>query len=39
MMGNFFGKDYADRRIIVGEGDTLPLGAHTLTFVTAHMVH
>ena len=39
MMGNFFGKDYADRRIIVGEGDTLTLGTHTLTFVTAPMVH
>lgn len=39
MMQNFFGTDYADRRIIVGEGDTLCLGAHTLTFVTAPMVH
>ena len=39
MMGNFFGEDYADRRIVVGEGDTLSLGKHTLTFVTAPMVH
>ena len=39
MMGNFFGTDYADRRIVVGEGDTLSLGKHTLTFVTAPMVH
>ena len=39
MMQNFFGKDYADRRIVVGEGDTLSLGVHTLTFVTAPMVH
>ena len=39
MMKNFFGSDYADRRIVVGEGDTLPLGKHTLTFVTAPMVH
>lgn len=39
MMQNFFGTDYADRRIIVGEGDTLCLGAHTLTFVAAPMVH
>ncbi|MBO5323270.1 MAG: flavin reductase [Oscillospiraceae bacterium] len=39
MMGNFFGQDYADRRIVVGEGDTLSLGKHTLTFVTAPMVH
>ncbi|MBE6976803.1 MAG: MBL fold metallo-hydrolase [Ruminococcaceae bacterium] len=39
MMHNFFGQDYADRRIVVGEGDTLCLGKHTLTFVTAPMVH
>ena len=39
MMKNFFGTDYADRRIVVGEGDTLSLGKHTLTFVTASMVH
>ena len=39
MMKNFFGTDFADRRIVVGEGDTLSLGKHTLTFVTAPMVH
>ena len=39
MMKNFFGTDYADRRVVVGEGDTLSLGAHTLAFVTAPMVH
>ena len=39
MMKNFFGTDYADRRMVVGEGDTLALGKHTLTFVTAPMVH
>ena len=39
MMKNFFGTVYADRRIVVGEGDTLALGKHTLTFVTAPMVH
>ena len=39
MMKQFFGDDYADRRIVVGEGDTLCLGKHTLTFVTAPMVH
>ena len=39
MMKQFFGKDYADRRIVVGEGDTLSLGKHVLTFVTAPMVH
>ncbi|MBE6981421.1 MAG: FprA family A-type flavoprotein [Ruminococcaceae bacterium] len=39
MMQNFFGEDFAERRLVVGEGDTLPLGKHTLTFVTAPMVH
>ena len=39
MMKNFFDTDFADRRIVVGEGDTLSLGAHNLTFVTAPMVH
>ena len=39
MMKNFFGTDYAERRIVVGEGCTLELGSHVLTFVTAPMVH
>lgn len=39
MMKNFFGNEYAERRIVVGEGDTLNLGKHVLTFVTAPMVH
>lgn len=39
MMKQFFGTDYADRRMVVNEGSTLPLGKHTLTFVTAPMVH
>ena len=39
MMAQFFGTDYADQRIVVGEGDTLSLGKHNLTFVTAPMVH
>ncbi len=39
MMQNFFGTDFAQRRIVVGEGDTLSLGQHKLTFVTAPMVH
>ncbi len=39
MMKNFFGTDYAEHRTVVGDGDTLPLGKHTLTFVTAPMVH
>ncbi len=39
MMKNFFGTDFAEKQIVVGEGDTLSLGSHTLTFVTAPMVH
>lgn len=39
MMGPFFGTGYEDRRIVVGEGDTLSLGKHTLAFVAAPMVH
>ena len=39
MMKNFFGTDFEDNRIVVGEMDTLTLGKHTLTFVTAPMVH
>ena len=39
MMQNFFGTGFEDRRIVVGGGDTLELGTHTLTFVTAPMVH
>jgi len=39
MMQNFFGTDFAERRLVVGENDTLCLGQHTLTFVTAPMVH
>ncbi len=39
MMKQFFGTDFADKQIVVGEGDTLSLGKHNLTFVTAPMVH
>lgn len=39
MMGGFFGNDFSDRRIIVGDGDKLNLGKHELTFITAPMVH
>ena len=39
MMKQFFGDDYASRRIVVKEGDKLTLGKHTLTFLTAPMVH
>ena len=39
MMKNFFGTDFAERQIVVGEGDVLSLGKHNLTFVAAPMVH
>ena len=39
MMKAYFGQDYADRRIAVKEGSTLPLGRHTLSFIAAPMVH
>lgn len=39
MMRNFFGTDFLDNRIVVGEGDTLSLGKHTLAFISAPMVH
>ncbi len=39
MMGQFFGDDFADRRMIVKEGDTLNTGKHTFAFVAAPMVH
>ena len=39
MMKQFFGDDFGGRRIVVGEGDTLTLGKHTLAFVAAPMVH
>ena len=39
MMKNFFGTDFAEKQLVVGEGDTLSLGNHNLTFVTAPMVH
>lgn len=39
MMQNFFGVDFSDKAVVVGEGSTLNLGEHTLHFVTAQMVH
>ena len=39
MMQQFFGTDFPERKVVVGEGSTLELGRHTLTFVTAPMVH
>ena len=39
MMQQFFGTDFPERKVVVGEGSTLKLGRHTLTFVTTPMVH
>lgn len=39
MMNQFFGKDFSDKAVTVTEGDELNLGRHTLTFITAPMVH
>jgi flavorubredoxin/flavin reductase (DIM6/NTAB) family NADH-FMN oxidoreductase RutF len=39
MMKNFFGKDFEENRVVVGDGDVLDLGTHKLNFVTAPMVH
>ena len=39
MMKQFYGNDFAGRQVVVGEGSQLELGAHTLNFVTAPMVH
>ena len=39
MMKNFFGSDFANKQVVVGELSTLSLGEHNLTFVVAPMVH
>ena len=39
MMKGFFGVDFAERRLIAGEGDSLSLGKRKLSFITAPMVH
>lgn len=39
MMAQFFGSDFAEKQIVVKEGDTLELGTHTLNFINAPMVH
>ena len=39
MMKNFYGNEFEDRRIVVGEGDKLELGRHVLNFIAAPMVH
>ncbi len=39
MMKNYFGTEFAGKRIVVSDGDMLSLGKHKLYFVTAPMVH
>ena len=39
MMKNYFGQDFADRQVVVGDGDSLSLGGRSLTFIAAPMVH
>ena len=39
MMQNFFGTDFADRRIVIADRDVLSLGEHVLVFIAAPMVH
>ena len=39
MMKNFFGTDFSNRKVVVKDGDTLSLGSHTLTFISAPLVH
>ena len=39
MMKNYFGTEFEEKRIVVGDGDMLSLGKHTLKFITAPMVH
>ena len=39
MMKQFYGTDYADRQMIIVNGDTLSLGQHQLNFVATPMVH
>ena len=39
MMKNFFGDDFADRRVVVKDGDSLSLGKRELSFIFAPMVH
>ena len=39
MMKQFYDEEFADCRIVVGDGSILSLGSRTLTFVSASMVH
>lgn len=39
MMGEYFGQDFAENRVVVNENDTLALGKHCVKFIFAPMVH
>ena len=39
LIGQFFGPELEARCMVVGDGDSLSTGAHTLAFATATMVH
>lgn len=39
MIEQFFGVDFADRRVVVADGETLCTGKHSFTFIFAPMVH
>lgn len=39
MMQNYFGTKFEGRNRVVKDGETLELGTHTLTFITAPLVH
>ena len=39
MIKNFFNIDLSEKTVLVKDGDTLSLGAHTLNFIFAPMVH
>ena len=39
MIQQFFGDDFTGQQMVVGDSDTLNLGNHKLTFLTAPMVH
>ena len=39
MMVNYFGTEFKDRRLVIGDGDKLSLGRHKLIFTSAFMIH
>ena len=39
MMVNYFGTEFEDRRLVIGDGDKLSLGRHKLIFTSAFMIH